>query len=166
MLSGSAMHATPSPPYQRLREFIAEHMRMSHTDQPLMLMELLGRRSPAPAQDIARRILGEDVTQIEVYTERVKRMVGKVLIGNGITRYDKGAYGLVGGVAEGCDAVELSDSERDELLQLCRQRLDAFRMQRGEEVGCLLTQPAASGTGAATAPRSAARSKSGCLPGP
>jgi hypothetical protein len=50
---------------------------------------------------------------------------------------------------------------RDQLLELCRQRLDAFRMQRGEEVGCLLTQPAASGTGAATAPRSAARSKSG-----
>jgi hypothetical protein len=34
--------------------------------------------SPAPAQDVARRILGEDVTQIDYYTERVKRMVGKV----------------------------------------------------------------------------------------
>ncbi len=43
-----------------------------------MLMELLGRRSPAPAQDVARRILGEDVTQIDYYTERVKRLVGKV----------------------------------------------------------------------------------------
>jgi hypothetical protein len=47
---------------------------------------------------------------------------------------------------------ELSDAERDELLELCRQRLDAFREQRGEQVGCLLTQkPAASGTVAATA---------------
>ena len=74
----------------------------------------------------------------------------------------------MGGVAEGfCAAVELSDAERDQLLELYRQRLDAFREQRGEEVGCLLTQkPAASGTGAATAPRSAARSKSGCSPGP
>ena len=35
---------------------------------------------------MARRILGEDVTQIDYYTERVKRMVGKVLTGNGITR--------------------------------------------------------------------------------
>jgi len=33
---------------------------------------------PATAQDVARRILGEDVTQIEGYTERVKQMVGKV----------------------------------------------------------------------------------------
>ena len=100
---------------------------MSHVYQPLMLMELLGRRSPAPAQDVARRILGEDVTQIEYYTERVKRMVGKVLTGNGITHYEKGAYALVGGE-------ELSDAERDQLLELCRQRLDAFRAQRGDEV--------------------------------
>ncbi|NDC36353.1 MAG: HIT family hydrolase, partial [Synechococcaceae bacterium WB9_2_112] len=82
-------------------------MRMSHIYQPLMLLELLGRHSPAPAQDVARRILGEDVTQIEYYTERVKRMVGKVLTGNGITAYANG---------------------------LCRQRLDAFRAQRGVEV--------------------------------
>jgi hypothetical protein len=44
-------------------------MRMSPIDRPVMLMELLGRRSPAPAQDIARRILGDDVTQIEYTTE-------------------------------------------------------------------------------------------------
>jgi len=58
--------------------------------------------------------------------------VGKVLAFNGITLYDQGPYGLVGGVAEGfCAAVELSDAEREELLQLCRLRLDAFRGERG-----------------------------------
>jgi hypothetical protein len=54
----------PSPTYERLRDYIAQRMRMSPIDQPLMLLELLGRSSPAPAQDVARRILGEDVTQI------------------------------------------------------------------------------------------------------
>jgi len=121
------MPPPPSATYERLRHYIAERMRMSHVYQPLMLMELLGRRSPASAQDVARRILGEDVTQIDYYTERVKRMVGKVLTGNGITRSEKGTYALVGGE-------ELSDSERDKLLALCHQRLDAFREQRGEEV--------------------------------
>ena len=53
--------------------------------------------------------------------------MGKVLTGNGITRCKRGTYALVGGV-------ELSDAERDQLLELCRQRLDAFREQRGEEV--------------------------------
>jgi hypothetical protein len=46
---------------------------------------------------------------------------------NVITRYERGTYGLVGGE-------ELSDAEREQLLELCRQRLDAFREQRGEEV--------------------------------
>ena len=42
-------------------------------------------------------------------------MVGKDTF-NGITRYDQGAYGLVGGE-------ELSDTEREELMQLCRQQV-------------------------------------------
>jgi hypothetical protein len=67
------MPPTPSPTYERLRHYIAERMRMSHVDQPLMLMELLGhgfaRQQPAQAP---RRTLpggpwGRDVTQIEVY---------------------------------------------------------------------------------------------------
>ena len=94
------MASSPSATYQRLREYIAKPMRMSHIYQPLMLMELLGRRSPAPAQEVARRILGEDVTQIDYYTERVKRMVSKVLTGNGITRCERGSYALVGGDAQ------------------------------------------------------------------
>ncbi|MEY4805720.1 MAG: hypothetical protein RLZZ206_109 [Cyanobacteriota bacterium] len=45
------MPPTPSPTYERLRDTIAKRMRMSHVDQPLMLMELLGhglaRQQPA-----------------------------------------------------------------------------------------------------------------------
>ncbi|MCP9861042.1 hypothetical protein KBZ34_18670, partial [Cyanobium sp. Cruz-8H5] len=67
------------------------------------------------------------MSQIDYHTERVKRMVGKVLTGNGITRCERGTYALVGGE-------QLSDAERDALLELCRQRLEAFREPRGEEV--------------------------------
>ncbi len=49
-------------------------------------------------------------------------MVDRVLTGNGITAYGNGAYSLIGGD-------ELSDGERNALLELCRQRLDAFREQ-------------------------------------
>ena len=52
------MTASLSAAFLRLREFIAERMRMRPIDQPLMLIELLSRRSPTPAQDVARRILG------------------------------------------------------------------------------------------------------------
>ncbi|MGL6134427.1 MAG: HNH endonuclease, partial [Prochlorococcaceae cyanobacterium] len=79
---------------------------MSHIDQPLMLMELLGRSSPAPAQDVAWRILGSAWWAGFTF--------------NGITAYGDGHDSLIGGD-------ELSDGERDALLQLCRQRLDTFR---------------------------------------
>ena len=39
-----------------------------------------------------------------------------MLTGNGITRYERGTYDLVGGE-------ELSEAERDQLLELCRQRV-------------------------------------------
>jgi len=121
------MDSFRSSSYLRLSDYINKRMRMSHIYQPLMLMELLERTSPAPASDIARRILAEDSSQIEYYTQRVKRMVGQILTKNRITSHCHGEYSLVGGD-------ELSAAERDELLQLCRDRLDAFRRHRGDEV--------------------------------
>ena len=53
-----SMANSPSAAFLRLRAFIAERMRMSHIHWPLMLLEQLDRRSPAPAQDVARRVLG------------------------------------------------------------------------------------------------------------
>ena len=91
------MPPNPCPTDERLRHSIAKRMRMNHIYQPLMLMELLGRRSPAPAQDVARRN---------------RRAWWARFTFNGITRYERGTYDLVGGVAEGfCAAVELSDAE-------------------------------------------------------
>ena len=108
-----SMASSPSAAFLRLRTYIAERMRMSHIYQPLMLLELLGRSSPAPAQDVARRILGSGWWARFTF--------------NGIIAYGNCAYSLIG-------SDELSDGERDELLELCRQRLDAIREQRGEEV--------------------------------
>ncbi len=61
---------------------------------------------PAPAQDVARRILGSAWWAGITF--------------NGITAYGDGHNSLIGGDA-------LSDGERDALLELCCQRLDAFR---------------------------------------
>jgi hypothetical protein len=107
------MATSPSAAFLRLRAFIAERMRMSPIDQTLMLKELLGRRSPAPAHNVARQILGSAWWAGFTF--------------NGITAYGDGHDSRIGGD-------ELSDTERDELQQLCRQRLDTFREQRGEEV--------------------------------
>ena len=101
------MPPPPSTNCLRLRDYIGQRMRMSHIDQPLMLMELLGRRSPAPAQKVARRILGEDVTQFATPPDWSSAWWARFTF-NGITAYGKGAYSLIGGD-------ELSDAERDQL---------------------------------------------------
>ena len=107
------METAQSNAYDRLSDYIKRRMRMSHIYQPLMLMELLGRSSPAPAEDIARRILVEDSSQVEYYTERVKQMVGRVLTSNGITSHAGGIYSLIG-------AVDLSEQERHALPRKAR----------------------------------------------
>jgi hypothetical protein len=43
----------PSISYERLSAQVAQRMRVSRIDQPLMLLEHLGRRSPPPAHDVA-----------------------------------------------------------------------------------------------------------------
>jgi hypothetical protein len=52
------MPPTPSPTYERLRDYIAKRMRMSHIYQPLKLMELLGRgfARQQPAQPPGRKL--------------------------------------------------------------------------------------------------------------
>ncbi len=63
--------------------------------------------SPAPAQDVARRILGEDVTQFATPPNWSSAWWARFTF-NGITAYGNGAYSLIGGD-------ELSDAERDQL---------------------------------------------------
>ena len=54
------MPPTPSPTYERLRDYIARRMRMSHIYQPLMLMDLLGHgfARQQPAQPPRRTLPG------------------------------------------------------------------------------------------------------------
>ena len=99
---------------------MAVGMRMSPIDQPLMPMELLGRRSPTPVQDIASRILGS--TWCAGFTF------------NGITAYGDGHDSLIGGdeLSDGgtWPKASVAEPQRDELLELCWERLDAFRGHR------------------------------------
>jgi hypothetical protein len=86
--------------------------------------------APAPAHNVARWILGSAWWPGFTF--------------NSITAYGDGHDSLIGGD-------ELSDGERDALLELYRQRLGTFREQRGEEAFARLP------TAAATSPRSGAR---------
>ena len=114
--------------FDELRKFIAEDMRMSQVYQPVMLTELLRRGGSASVKDIAQAILDRDPTQIEYFTEIVKNMVGSVLTKRrGITEKNGEKYTLKG-------ADQLTQDQVDELVALCKQRIDQFEAARGDKV--------------------------------
>ena len=111
--------------YQELKEFISSSMRMSHIYQPVMLIELLKRKNcSATVEQIAKRILNRDLSQIEYYSNIVKEMPGKVLTNNrDITEVIDGKYFLK-------DYKKLSDKQKNELILLCEKRINKYEEKK------------------------------------
>jgi len=114
--------------FDALSNFILNEMRMSHIYQPVMLIELLERRGSASVTEIARALLGHDVSQVEYYEHITKNMVGKVLTNSrGITSKEKNQYTLIG-------SEELTDDERSQLITHCQNKIEEFLGKRGDKV--------------------------------
>ena len=114
--------------FEKLRDFITKQMRMSQIYQPVMLIELLQNGGMASRDQIAKAILSHDSSQIEYYEHITLNMVGKVLTNNrGITERNNRDYYL-----KGFD--NLSSTEVQDLIDLCRQKIESFKEARGEKI--------------------------------
>jgi diadenosine tetraphosphate (Ap4A) HIT family hydrolase/5-methylcytosine-specific restriction endonuclease McrA len=112
--------------FRQLKDYIGKKMRMQHIYQPVMLMTLLQRKGTATRRQIAKEILARDGSQIEYYEQVVQNMVGDVLTRRrGITERDGHTYRLKGYAG-------LTEVQVAELMQLCRDRLDAYMAKWGE----------------------------------
>lgn len=112
--------------FEKLKQFIKQDMRTSHIYQPVMLIELLQNNGKRTVTEIAKSFVNRDPTQVEYYSNVVKNMVGKVLTKNrGITYRDGETYHLSG-------IHDLNADQRNELIQLCQQRLEGYESKRGE----------------------------------
>ena len=111
--------------FNRLKHYISQKMRMSHVYQPVMLRTILENDGVATTTQIAKALLSRDISQIEYYEERVKQMVGKVLINNGIVQKNKDVYEIP-------DFAELTDEEAAELINTCDLKLEEFVSKRGD----------------------------------
>jgi ATP adenylyltransferase len=110
--------------YHVLAEYLSKRMRMSHVYQPVMIMKLLSNDGKAKADEIALDLVQNDLSQLEYYTERVNQMVGKVLRNNQIVAKAEGVYQLIG-------FDELSDDERQKLIDLCAIKINEYKEKRG-----------------------------------
>lgn len=112
--------------YTQLVEFLETQMRMSHVYQPVMMIELLRSNGRASVTQIAKALLGYDVSQIEYYENVTKNMVGKVLTkSRELTEKSGQAYELKG-------FASLTDEQVDDLVARCLSKIDGFISKRGD----------------------------------
>ena len=100
---------------------------MSHIYQPVMLMELLNNGGQCHQEQIAKAILEHDKSQVEYYTAITNNMVGRVLRNHKLVRKNEKNYQLV-------DFESLTPPQIEELIALCRQKLDDYLEKRGEAI--------------------------------
>jgi len=113
--------------FEELKNFVNSKMRMSHDYQPAMIIELLQREGSATTNQIARKLLSYDVSQIEYYEQVTTRMVGRVLTNNrGITEKHNRDYAVVG-------FEQLTSTEVDSLISSCRRKIEDFTRSRGKQ---------------------------------
>lgn len=65
-----------------LEDYLKNKMQMSHVYQPVMLKVLLKNDSEASLENIASALLSYDISQLQYYELRTKKMVGKILSKN------------------------------------------------------------------------------------
>jgi diadenosine tetraphosphate (Ap4A) HIT family hydrolase len=103
-------------------------MRMSHIYQPVMIKELLKGGGKAGICTVAVAFLSRDESQLEYYEQIVKNMPGKVLGKHGVVERHGDEYRLT------TDPSSLSSEERDKLVQLCDEAINAYLQKRGTAV--------------------------------
>jgi len=113
-----------SDSFDSLSDFILNKMRMSHIYQPAMLIELLSSNGTATTEQIAKQLLSRDQSQVDYYKHVTKSMVGKVLTqSRGITTKTGDLYYLN-------DFEDLSESEIDQLISMCKGSITEFLSKR------------------------------------
>lgn len=114
--------------FEELATFIDQKMQMSHVYQPVMLMTLLQSGGTCPEEQIARALLGHDISQVEYYEKITRDMVGRVLRNHGVVTRDRKSktYSLAG-------FDHLAPADIEDLVGRCRSHLAAFLESRGED---------------------------------
>lgn len=113
--------------YHQFKTFLQEKMRMSHIYQPVMIRKLLETEGQATDIEIANALLQYDPSQIEYYQSITNNMVGKVLRNHNIVEKNKKLYKLVG-------FEELTQSQIEELKNICDSKVDAYIKKRGDAI--------------------------------
>lgn len=101
---------------------------MQHIYQPLMLKALLEVGGWASTRGIAAAFLERDESQIDYYSEIVKRMPGRVLASHGLVKREDHGFRLIP------EVTGLTEEEKAQLLRLCDDAVAAYMEKRGKRL--------------------------------
>jgi len=121
-----------SKQFQIISDFIQNRMTMSHIYQPVMLVELLRRGGEASVRDIAKELLGKDVSQLEYYDTITKGMVGKILSKHDIAEKIYEGRRVSGFRIPAAD--DLTRAEVEDLISQCLEAMDEYIQKRGDGI--------------------------------
>ena len=110
-----------------LKDFITNRMRMSHIYQPVMLTTLLNNDGIASLKTVAKDLLANDQSQVEYYENVARNMVGKILTKHDIVKREGKSFSLL-------DFKTFSEKERDELIEICQNKLHQYIERRGNKI--------------------------------
>ena len=103
-----------------------EKMQMMHIYQPVMIKTILESDNSASVEQIAKKFLERDQSQIKYYKDQTKIMPGKVLKQNGVVEYDKGIYNL--------NVPVLTTKEKSHLIRICDEKIQEYEKKYGKDI--------------------------------
>ena len=92
-----------------------------------MLMSLLKNGGVSSVESLAKDLLINDQSQMEYYDNVTRNMVGKVLTKNNVVKKEGNSFNLL-------DFESYSEKERNELINICQNKLYDYIDKRGKRI--------------------------------
>lgn len=115
-----------------IRDFLLNDMRMSHVYQPLIIKELVLLGGFATLEELAKALAPYDLSQVEYYTQIIKRWPRETLTKHGIVKTIKDGSRILGFQLLHADG--LSHGQREGIVKLCKAKINEIVSQRGLEL--------------------------------
>ena len=114
-----------------LNSYLNQTMSMTHIYQPVMIKTMLENDGVATIEQIAGAILSYDQSQKDYYADRVKRMVGQVLVNNEVVTTIKEGRNNIG-YSLNVSATTLEN--KADLIATCDKKIAEYLEQNGDNL--------------------------------
>ena len=111
--------------------YLSHTMNMTHIYQPVMIKTMLENEGVATIEQIADAILSYDQSQKDYYADRVRRMVGQVLLSNGVVSAIKDGRSNIG---YSLNIPPENLKNKDKFIDICEKKISDYLKKNGDNL--------------------------------